>query len=207
MRRLLGLIAIIVVALFLYCLYPFYTIYRIDTALKNADELALDALIDWGKVHDSLKKDALNAVALDHLTDRSSSSGSNIESVGSILGMTLGSALVDKMIEAVANGKTVLAAYQNRPNASASDIEWVREVRFLSPTQFHFAVQNPDEKTNALKFVMTLQGIEWRVTRAVLNIGQLANMPDQNAFDTDGDVLSKPARDELKRLIEKPAGR
>ncbi len=207
MRRLLGLIAIIVVALFLYCLYPFYTIYRIDTALKNADELALDALIDWGKVHDSLKKDALNAVALDHLTDRSSSSGSNMESVGSILGMTLGSALVDKMIEAVANGKTVLAAYQNRPNASASDIEWVREVRFLSPTQFHFAVQNPDEKTNALKFVMTLQGIEWRVTRAVLNIGQLANMPDQNAFDTDGDVLSKPARDELKRLIEKPAGR
>jgi hypothetical protein len=140
--------------------YPFYTIYRIDTALKNADELALDALIDWGKVHDSLKKDALNAVALDHLTDRSSSSGSNMESVGSILGMTLGSALVDKMIEAVANGKTVLAAYQNRPNASASDIEWVREVRFLSPTQFHFAVQNPDEKTNALKFVMTLQGID-----------------------------------------------
>jgi hypothetical protein len=117
-------------------------------------------------------------VVLDQLKELSLPSGNNMRSAGSILGMTLGATLADKMIEAVANGKTLIAAYQNRPNSEGSDMEWIREVRFLSPTQFHFAIQNPDEKTNAFKFVMTFQGVEWHVTRAVLNIDQLADKRD-----------------------------
>jgi hypothetical protein len=143
-----------------HAVYPFYALWRIDSALSSSDALALDALVDWTKVHDNLRKDALSAVASDSLK-KLSSDGNGAATVGGMIGTALGANFLDGMIEGMVNANAAITLYQNRPSESDhSDLKWIRQVRFLSPTQFNFAIQNPDEKTSALEFVMSLEGIE-----------------------------------------------
>jgi hypothetical protein len=104
MRRLFAIIAILILFVAAYCTYPFLTLWRIDAALKNGDQLALDALVDWGRVHESLRQDALNSVMLDSLKNRDA--GDNkLATIGGMLGTALGASVIEKMIDGLVNGK------------------------------------------------------------------------------------------------------
>jgi hypothetical protein len=217
MRRLLWLLALAIVMAGAYVCYPFLTIWRLGTAARQSDDLAIDAMIDWTKVKDGLKSQFFTASVLPELQK----TGSSAEAVGSALGLTLGSALVDRLLDGIATGKTVVSIYKGIPEAASINMDWIREVRFLSLSQFHFAIQNPDEKSNAIKVILTLEGAEWKVTRvlfpdpanALANLNSQVPKSDvQNNGGSEipapgGDGYSKPARDSLKKLIEKPAAR
>lgn len=204
------MIGLLVLLLLVYFAYPFLALWRIDSALKSGDQLALDAMVDWGRVHESLRKDALSYVVLDSLT-KTDANDSKLATLGGVLGTTLGATLIEKLIDGLVNGRTAIELYKKRPNPERADIEWIREVRFLSPTQFHFALQHPNETTPPIKFVMSFSGVEWKVTRIAFDMKQLPQSPPSPAegeqLSGGGDGYSKPARESLKKLIEKPATR
>jgi hypothetical protein len=210
MNRFVWLASIAVVIVALFVAYPFLTILRLGSAVRQSDDMGLDAMVDWPQVRDGLKSQFFNATVLAELQKKNSSAA---ETVGRMLGLTLGSSVADRLLEGMASGKTVVALYKKISEASSIDIRWIREVRFLSPTQFHFALQNPDEKTNPINFVMTLEGIEWKITRVQFSdpTATIANLNSQIETDpaapASGDGYSKPARESLKKLIDKPAGR
>jgi hypothetical protein len=107
-------------------------------------------------------------------------------------------------------GKMAIELYQKRLDPERSDIDWVREVRFLSPTQFHFALQHPNDTTPPIKFVMSLSGAEWHITRIAFDMNQLPQTspsPPEPSKADSGDAYSMSARDSLKKLIEKPVSR
>jgi len=165
MKRLLWLLAIVVVTMGLFVSYPLLTIWRLGASVRQSDDLAVDAMIDWPQVKDGLKSQFFNATVLPELQKTDSPAAT----VGSMLGLTLGSSVVDRLLDGVATGHTIVALYKKFPEAALIDTKWIREVRFLSLSQFHFALQNPDEKTNPIKIVMTLEGIEWKVTRILFS--------------------------------------
>jgi hypothetical protein len=210
MKRFVWLASTAVLIVALFVAYPLLTIWRLGSAVRQSDDLGVDAMVDWPQVRDGLKSQFFSATVLAELQKKSSSA---VESIGSMLGLTLGSSVADRLLEGLVSGKTAVALYRKIPEASSIDVKWIREVRFLSPSQFHFALQNPDEKTNPIKFVMTLEGIEWKITRVQFPdpAETIANLNSQIETDAaapaSGDGYSKPARDSLRRLIDKPAGR
>ena len=205
MRKFLLSVVLAVSVIVAYCLYPVFTLWRLDHALKTSDALALDAYIDWTSVQRNLERDLLNWQFLEVL-DRTASVDGTLTCLGKTLETYTGQHPREgELIQAFAQGHTVVEVYNNVPGHDVAHLEWIRELRFLSPT--HFAVQDPDQTFPAFRFVLSLQGPQWRLTRAVLDFKAIAALPAGNpARWFDGAIAEPEECSKLPRdTSDKPA--
>ncbi len=165
MSRIFGIILLIVALAFGYVAYPVYAMWKLASAMEAGDEFALDNAIDWPKVRERLKVDFAREVIAPVMKDINATSSA--ERAGSAIGVALGSTIADRMLDGVANSKSIIELYANRPVQLSKPVDWVCGLRVVSVTQFRFSICRPDDHATVGKatIVVGLEGAEWRVVR------------------------------------------
>ena len=183
MSRFLGIILLLGLLAIGYVAYPVYAMWKLGHALETGDEFALDVAIDWPKVRERLKVDFAREVIAPAMKDISSSSSA--ERAGSALGMALGSTIAERMLEGMANSRSIIDLYANRPVQTGKPADWVCGLRIVSLTQFRFSICRPDDHATVGRatIVVALEGAEWRVVRLAV--------PDQKEL---GESIGKTKR-------------
>jgi len=127
MRKYL-LVALIVGAVFGFTAFwywsPYIALNTMRTAVRDADPDRLNAHIDYPKLRESLKGQFSALMMKEAAT--ASSSGSEMERLGSSLGSMLGLAMVDRMVDGMVRPEAVMLAMQSgklRPGGERKNAE------------------------------------------------------------------------------------
>jgi|GEM_PF-4050236 len=148
-----------------YFLYPYWTLLRIDGALKSQDAATLEALIDWPQVRAGLKSDIRTQIV------REVSSGSGLEALGTMLG----SAYVDGIID----GSVTSSVLTERLKGGGSFfMDSLAERGFLTPTTFQAVIKLDD--LNAT-LILQMSGLTWRITRVLVSPSTVATLAKRNS--------------------------
>ncbi len=187
MKRLL--LSSSIVALVVYLLWPYVTLYLLDRAIGAADEIALEQLVDWAAVQDGLRDD-MNAALGQALRD---GEGPVEGALAGALAALIGPGIIDRLVESyVAPSGLAMMLRSEQPNGSAGGdaehktprlIEQVDYAFFAGPTTFRVRLKPPDanEQVTAL---LRFRDLDWRRTRAFLPLDALG--PAASAAPTGG---------------------
>jgi hypothetical protein len=139
--------------------YPYATLYRLETAVRQADAATLRSLVDWYAVREGLKEDICDMVLEEPANARPSN---ELEPFGAsfVRGMT-GNAL-DHNVTAESL-VSVTRASPGEPRADAY-VEWAF---FDNPTRFLVNVRT-EGTAEPIRVAMELRGMRWRVQRVWL---------------------------------------
>ena len=166
MRRLLILLAILLAA---YIGYPYLTLYWIDHALLTNDKAALERLVDFPRVRETLKAEV--KLALLAKAHKEAENRPILGIFGSALAGMLAPPLVDSAVdgmvtpEAILNSETVVEHRQR----NESFIDFVTYAFFSSPTAFTVDLKDPEKpESPTITAVMALSGLRWRVVAVKL---------------------------------------
>jgi len=142
-----------------YLGYPYATLYRLDTAMRQSDASALRALVDWYAVREGLKEDICDMV----LDEPASARPSNeLAPFGSsfVRGMT-GNAL-DRTV----TPETLVSMIRTGDARAPADAS-VAWAFFENPVQFAVEL-HAGGFAEPIRLVMELQGLSWKVRRVWL---------------------------------------
>jgi hypothetical protein len=146
-----------------YLGYPYATLYRLDSAVRQSDAATLRSLVDWYAVREGLKEDICDMV-LDEPANARPSNELAPFGAGFVHGMT-GNALdrtvtPETFVSMIQAGGA--AARAGVPvNAS---VEWAF---FENPTQFSVQLRAAS-LAEPIRLVMELRGLSWKVRRVWL---------------------------------------
>jgi hypothetical protein len=156
MRMRWPVVAVFSVLGFGYALYPYVTLWRLDAAVRGADEMALQGLVDWYAVREGLKEDLCDIVLEEPDSTRPSDELPPFGS-GFVRGIT-GTWLEQR----VTPESVVLMA---RPeNATAHGKTHVIWAFFQTPISFAIDLR-ADDSREPIRMVMELRGARWLVRR------------------------------------------
>jgi Protein of unknown function (DUF2939) len=142
-----------------YLGYPYATLYRLDTAMRQADATKLQSLVDWYAVREALKEDICDMV-LEEPSDARPSNELAPFGAGFVRGVT-GNALDRNVTPETLVSLTHAAG--DVPDTDAH-VEWAF---FQTPTRFSVHVRT-DRAAEPIRVVMELQGLRWMVRRVWL---------------------------------------
>lgn len=163
--RIIGFLILLAVIVAGFFGYPFYTINRLVGAIESGDAIVVDALVDWKQVRDGLRADLMReAGSKKSLIDTTS----DASTAGSMLGMAIAGPMLDRMLETYANGQSLVDAAKKRPPESGDLLTYLHGARFVSPTVFQYALQDPKVRGEPMPVIMELQGLSWRVVRVIV---------------------------------------
>jgi hypothetical protein len=144
-----------------YVAYPYFTLYRLGTAIRGADAATLESLVDWPAVREGIKEDVCDLV-ID--TPASKTSG-NLPAFGTSFMRGIASSNIDQAI----TPQALLAAtapVPARPAPRGADVH-VSWAFFDSPTTFMVSFQAPGQ-TDPVRLEMDFKSGAWRVQRVWL---------------------------------------
>jgi hypothetical protein len=149
--------------------YPYATLYRLDTAMRQSDAATLRSLVDWYSVREGLKEDICDMVLDEPASPRP---GNGLAPFGSsfVRGMT-GNAL-----DHTVTPETLVSMVHTRGAAEHTDmpaktrLEWAF---FENPTEFSVELRAPGV-ADPIRVVMELRGLSWKVRRVWLPNALLA---------------------------------
>jgi Protein of unknown function (DUF2939) len=147
-----------------YLGYPYATLYRLDTAVRQSDASALQSLVDWYAVREGLKEDICDMVLDEPASARPSNELAPFGS-GFVRGIT-GNAL-DRTVT-----PETLVSMIHTGDARAPADAGVKDARvkwafFENPMLFAVEVQ-ASGVAEPIRLVMQLQGLSWKVRRVWL---------------------------------------
>lgn len=180
-----GLLAAVMLAALMgtYVFYPYWTLTRINDAMRSGDLATLETFIDWGSVRAGVRSD-LAAIVQDRVRKDAS-----VDSFAAKAALTRGAA-VDRMVDGSVTANGLVALMKTSPTKEMSDL--VAQVWFTSPTTFIVGLR-PEEDGTAVNVVMQMSGLTWRVTRLLVDIAALEALPATKSTEQRIiDALSKP---------------
>lgn len=172
------IIAALVVALLAIYLAaaPYITVYQIKSAAKAHDGVALSQHIDFASVRQSLK-DQMNAKFMRELGQNSSGLGEPF----AVLGLALAGVVVDKAVDVYVTPSGVTQLMQGRkPQAerepeqadgsapSSAERKPLADASMGYQSLNRFVVKAPDDEGRETQFVLSRQGLGWKLTQIVL---------------------------------------
>lgn len=159
MRGKWSIVAVVVGLGLGYLGYPYATLYRLDTAVRQADASTLRSLVDWYAVREGLKEDICDMVLDQPVHGRPSD---ELAPFGAsfVRGMT-GNAL-DRTI----TPETLVSMTHDAGDLPYHDarVQWAF---FDNPTEFSVNLKT-DVDPRPIRVVMELRGLRWRVQRVFL---------------------------------------
>src|SRR5262245_53303562 len=166
MKRLLYIVVLLILVSGAYIAYPYWTLHRIETALINQDVVALETLFDWQQLRAGLKGDVRRVI----IGKFGETSSAPADSVGAMLGLALGSTVIDSMIAAGVSEAGLLEVWRKGQLPQGKQThDFVASAWFQSLTTFRVETRNPDDRQSpTVTFLMEFARAEWRVTRVVL---------------------------------------
>ena len=153
-----------VVAIFLvlssgYAGYPYFTLWRLDTAVRQADSATLRTLVDWYSVREGLKEDLCDLPAAD-TPENQACAGLAPFGASFVRGVT------GNMLDKTVTPETLVS--MSRAGHGQSDpsthVVWAF---FSNPTQFDVDVRAKGN-VQPIRMVMELRNMRWRVRRVWL---------------------------------------
>jgi hypothetical protein len=193
LKKLLALFLVLIAA---YVAYPYVTLWRIGQAFKDKDAVTLDALVDWPRVRETVKSEVL-ALASD------TALGPQDLSISGALGSALGAKLVDGIIDGYVSPRGLFRLSDKfDPEKAWQNIGYAF---FVSPTQFRVDFRPPDKPSAVFSFLLSMSGLEWKVTNVVLpsdallkgsesvlqsRLSRTTVAPSANVALTDNDIAS-----------------
>jgi hypothetical protein len=159
-RRFLALLLLLILG---FVLYPYVTLYRLGQALDRGDTATLDRLIDWEAVRGKFRDDMLARASMGLPRDDAQAAALGAELLNS-----LGRPLIDAASRSAMSSRLLVATYRNRfGTGETSPYQAVRWAFFRSPREFAVTLQ-PVDNGPPLSFVLRLDGVSWRVDRVML---------------------------------------
>jgi hypothetical protein len=162
MRRVITLLGLVLIAA--YIAYPYLTMYWIDRALITNDETALNRLVDFPRVRDSLKAD-LKLEVLDK-AHAEAQKRPILGAFGAALAGLLAPPLVDSAVDTMMTPQAILNSeivveHQRKDESFAP---FVTYAFFSAPTRFRFDLKDPKRPDSpTITAEMALLGPRWRV--------------------------------------------
>jgi hypothetical protein len=162
----------------LYVAYPYHTLHRIEAALEEGDQVALEELIDWPLLRDGLKDD-LNTMTTQALAEHAGPGGDPEAALGMGVAAMFMPMLVQRAVDTYVTPASIAALMRREPSAEEGpgSEDWRFEVHgayFAGPASFRFEFSNPDDpRPEPAIGVLALQGLTWRLTRLILPLEDL----------------------------------
>jgi hypothetical protein len=151
-----------------YGAYPYVTLYRLGSAIKDGDAGTLETLVDWPAVREGIKEDVCDLAA----DDPAPKNGDTLAPFGASFMRGIASNAIDQAV----TPQALLAVASPPPSRkrirTGADVhvEWAF---FDSPTTFTVSIQAQGQ-TDPVKLEMDLKNGEWRVQRVWLPAELLA---------------------------------
>lgn len=180
------LVSLLLIAAAIYGAWPYYTAWRLHTALRESDTVALDTYVDWPAVRSGIKYD-LNAALTRTATETTPGDGAAdkiTSGLMSVLGFTVGGTMVEFL--ATPRGLSTLiltgdigtkAAESPRQilgektREKKSAISRVKFAFFVDPSTFKIELRDKDpSKDETLTLLFRLQNFRWKLARIYLPI-------------------------------------
>jgi hypothetical protein len=139
-----------------YLGYPYATLYRLDTAMRQSDASTLQSLVDWHAVREGLKEDICDMV-LDEPANARPSNELAPFGAGFVRGMA------GNAVDHTVTPETLVSMIRPRdPSASAdAHVAWAF---FENPMLFSVELRAVG-LAQPIRLVMELQGLSWKVRR------------------------------------------
>jgi hypothetical protein len=148
-----------------YVAYPYVTLYRLGLAIKTADAVTLESLVDWPAVREGIKEDVC-----DLGTDNpGASKGAELPPFGASFVRGITSNSIDKTVTPqalLATATTTLPANQPPQPPRGADVH-VNWAFFDTLTTFVVSLQPPG-RADPIKLELDFRNGEWRVQRVWL---------------------------------------
>ncbi len=144
---------------------PYRTLDSIEEAAKANDREALEELVDFPSVRESLKEELKASLAQEMVKLQ--------DNPFAALGMALGSAIIDPIVDSVASPTGILALTEkqppenkSRPPAWMSIVSPVPNIKMAYASTSKFLARVLDETTgkDSLVLVLRRDGLTWRLT-------------------------------------------
>jgi hypothetical protein len=145
-----------------YVAYPYFTLYRLGTAIRGADAAALESLVNWPAVREGIKEDLCDLVTD---TPAAKTSG-DLPAFGTSFMRGIASSAIDQAVTPQALLAATMPIPASRPAPRGADVH-VSWAFFDSPTTFVVSFQTPGQ-SEPVKMEMDLKAGAWRVQRVWL---------------------------------------
>jgi hypothetical protein len=150
-----------------YVAYPYFTLYRLGSAIRTADAATLESLVNWPAVREGIKEDVCDLVVdtpAQQPEARVQKTVGELPPFGSSFMRGIASSAIDQAVTPQALLAATLPTSRPQPRGADVHINWAF---FDSPTSFQVSLQAPGQ-TEPVKLELDLKGGEWRVQRVWL---------------------------------------
>jgi Protein of unknown function (DUF2939) len=151
-----------------YLGYPYATLYRLDSAVRQADAETLRSMIDWYAVREGLKEDLCDMV-LDEPADARPSTELPPFGASFVRGMTA------NMLDQTVTPESLVSMSRATRQEPFADTRVVWAF-FNAPTQF-FVALHTNGAAEPIRVVMELRRLRWQVRRVWLPSELLERVP------------------------------
>jgi hypothetical protein len=152
---------------------PHLAARQLSAALRAGDSVALERRVDFPVLRQNLKEQ-LNAKMLEK------AGGDAVENpIGAVV-MGIASIFVEAMVDAfvtpsglssLASGRIPPAPGEPGPDADAPERDPFERARITRDALDRFSMWVPDDSGREIRFVLSLQGVSWRLTNILLPPG------------------------------------
>ncbi|MGM9506435.1 DUF2939 domain-containing protein [Larkinella sp. GY13] len=144
---------------------PYYTVYQLKTGVKANDAEAIADQVDFTRLRQNLK-DQLNAQAANAVNDPNNSPATAM--VKGLTGLFAG-AVVDRMVTPVGLA-TMMRGQKVNPlkKSTGGTTEPFGKVRFRFNSFNTFSAYVPHKDGNEIRFVLTRDWFDWKLTNVIL---------------------------------------
>ena len=149
-----------------YVAYPYFTLYRLGSAIRTADTGTLETLVNWHSVREGIKEDICDLVidAPQQPAARVQKAAGELPPFGSSFMRGIASSAIDQAVTPQALLAATLPSSRPQPRGADVHINWAF---FDSPTSFQVSLQAPGQ-AQPVKLELNLKHGEWRVDRVWL---------------------------------------
>jgi Protein of unknown function (DUF2939) len=169
----------LVVLVAAYMAYPYFTLWRIESAMARRDAVTLDALVDWARLRTDMKTQ-IRAHALERIGTSFANPPPGPPGFGPMppmgpMAATMGAAFVVPMVESLVDVVASSPGLFKVADFFGLDLTKGRErvsyAFFVSPSEFRVDTRGPDPASPAtMTMVLSLDGPTWKVTGVKLPI-------------------------------------
>lgn len=159
------LIAVVLVAV--WFALPYWTLYRLQTALQNKDVNTLDRLIDWPAIRSQVRE-MLMAQMMQNMNKPASNSA---ERAGAGLGMALGAAMIGPLIDSTVTAHGLVSSIGTHDGRRLDIIRWAAP---SSPTSLDVVIGPKNEPADKhISLVLEFRDWGWKMTRIAIPAAML----------------------------------
>jgi hypothetical protein len=145
-----------------YAAYPYLTLYRLGVAIRSADAVTLESLVNWSAVREGIKEDVCDLV----IDDPIQKSEAELPPFGASFMRGIASSTIDRAVtpQALLAATSTLPASRPSPRGADVHVDWAF---FDSPTTFLVSLHAANQ-AEPVKLEMDLRHGKWGIQRVWL---------------------------------------